>query len=184
MVTIRNIWPSISTLEARGGDAAFGWIMCCSQQRSCKSGVTGRDVLSQGSSRMKQQNAAWPAHGRSHFPSVWPPPHPRGHPASEASGPVSPPRQRHSFHQHPPHAAAFVCSGEFGNAAVACSLVTRMAGQEGNAELSPQLHANPVLIPSATERSISQRCFGTNEQMACSEQQGLEVKPGSSLPEV
>lgn len=87
MVNIRNIWPPISTLEARGGDAAFGWIMCCCQQRSCKSGVTGRDVLRQGSSRMKQQNAAWPADGRSHIPSVRPPPHPRGHPASEASPP-------------------------------------------------------------------------------------------------
>lgn len=84
------------------------------------SGVTGWDVLSQGSSGMKQQNAAWPAAGRSHIPSVRPPPQPRGHPCSEASppGPLHlPGKGTASISQHPPHSAAFVCSGEFGNAA-------------------------------------------------------------------
>lgn len=138
--------------------------------------VTSRDVLSQGSSRMKQQNAAWPADSRSHIPSVWSPLQ-RG----LASEPTSPPSKGTASSSIHLLAAAFVCSGEFGNAAG----LQLLAGQEGSAELSPQLRANPALIPSAVEQVISQRCYGTNKQMvACSEQQGLQVKPVSSSPEV
>ena len=59
-----------------------------------------------------------------------------------------------------------------------------MAGEEGNDELLAQLDANPSLIPNAAGQLISQRCFGTNKRIVCSEHQGLEVKSDSSLPEV
>lgn len=62
--------------------------------------------------------------------------------------------------------------------------MTHTAGKEGNDELLVQLDANPSLIPNAAEQLISQRCFGTNKQIVCSEQQDLEVKPDSSLLEV
>lgn len=102
-------------------------------------------------------------------------------PVAIASGSTSPPSKGTASSSIHLIAAAFVCSGEFGNAAG----LQLMAGQEGSAELCPQLRTNPALIPSAAEQVISQRCCGTNKQMvACSEQQGLEVKPGSSLPEV
>ena len=111
----------------------------------------GRDTLRPGSPGMEQQSAASPADGGSHVLTL---------PSATSPGP------------QPPSAAALVCSGEFGNAAAARGGVTHVAGVTSG---SMQI---PSSIPTAAERLVPQRCFGTNKQIVRWQRRGPEFKPG------